>query len=142
MSSEHRNGNADLLERFWNLFRGKDVAALQSLFTADTVWYPPLYFVRYESYGPFHGAREVATTLITAGEKSYDKANLKIERTALIANETDGAITFSLDGHTSTGRPYSNGYLLTFRFRDGLIAEGREHMDTAVWMREVRGALS
>jgi ketosteroid isomerase-like protein len=109
-----------------------DRAALESQFTADARWWPPLSGAqRGLAERPIVGGPTLAEMMTTLSLKLYERErSWKIE--FLVADEHLGAAQVHLSARlAASGEPYENLYVYFLRFEQGKIAELWEHLDTA-----------
>ena len=109
-----------------------DRAGLESQFTADARWWPPLSGAqRGLAERPIVGGPTLAEMMATLSLKLYERErSWKIE--FLVADEHLGAAQVHLSARlAASGEPYENLYVYFLRFEQGKIAELWEHLDTA-----------
>ena len=109
-----------------------DRAALESQFTADARWWPPLSGAqRGLAERPIVGGPTLAEMMTTLSLKLYERErSWKIE--FLVADEHLGAAQVHLSTRLAASEePYENLYVYFLRFEQGKIAELWEHLDTA-----------
>jgi hypothetical protein len=60
----------------------------------------------------------------------YEPGSVRIEVTAMIAEQDQVVLQWASRARTSDGEPYENGCIGVFTLRDGKIQAVREYMDT------------
>lgn len=116
-------------EAYFDAVCAADAPRLRALFTDDVRWRIPMGAV--EPYGGLHeGADKVVDMMLgavgasfVAGSQRFHVATT-LHADGLVCKETQMTAT------APDGREYRNDYTFFFVFRDGLISEIREHVDT------------
>ena len=126
MTSEEMNRIA---EAYFSTVCAADAAGLRALFTDDIQWRIPQGAI--EPYGGIHqGADEIVGMMLGAVGESFEAGSQIFDViTTLIGSDTVCKET-QMSATAPDGRRYCNDYTFFFVFRDGLIAEIREHVDT------------
>ncbi|MEM1111855.1 MAG: nuclear transport factor 2 family protein [Pseudomonadota bacterium] len=126
--------DADLLrnrlEEYYRAVAGDAAATpLPELFTPDATWHLPRSNPLYQE--PQRGLDKVMGVL-TSGVGIYEQGSLDIRRscTFVDAAQQRACVQLTLVARLADGTPYENDYVMVFAFRDGLICEVWEHLDT------------
>ena len=121
--AEHNRARVDVY--FDRVSRGDPGVA--DLLADDVVWHTPR---SSPLAGPFEGKAAVLE-LMGSGVGLYDASvPLEITPEAIAAEGDRVFVETTIRGRTAAGAVYDNGYVFVFRFRDGLIVEVAEHLDT------------
>jgi ketosteroid isomerase-like protein len=124
--------NRQLIEEHFAAKGRLDRAVLETEFTEDARWWPPVSGAqRGLAVRPVEGGPKLAEMLTTLSLRLYaPERSWTIE--LLAADEHAGAAQVRLSTRLATsGDAYENVYVYFFRFQDGKIAEVWEHLDTA-----------
>jgi ketosteroid isomerase-like protein len=124
--------NRQLIEEHFAAKGRLDRAALESQFSEDAKYWPPVSGAqRGLAVRPVEGGLKLADMLTTLSLRLYaPERSWAIE--LIVADEHTGAAQVRLSTKLATsGDVYENTYVYFFRFADGRIAEIWEHLDTA-----------
>jgi ketosteroid isomerase-like protein len=127
--------NGKLVAKFFKALQRGDRAQLLELFQQEAVWNTPPSSELKTAYG----AETISAMLTGAPQDFYKPETARIEHDFAIVDAKHAAVQFRMRCVTSRDTPYDNRYVFTFRFVDGRIAEGWEHLDMAYWKASVRG---
>jgi ketosteroid isomerase-like protein len=125
------SANEELIRRFYAAFAAHDADAMAACYHPDVVFSDPAFG---ELRGPQVGAM---WAMLTSRAK-----DLRVELAQVRADELAGSArweawyTFS-----ASGRQVHNVIDAAFRFRDGLIAEHRDHFPFWRWSRQALGPM-
>ena len=128
--------NRGLVGLFFKALRKGDKKGLRSVFSPDAVWHVP------QSGGieDPSGVEAIIDLLTGAPFEFYRPETAKFHVDFLIVDDQHAALQFRMTCTTARDTAYDNLYVFSYRFADGVIAEGWEHTDTAYWQATVRGA--
>lgn len=118
-----------LVREYFAALDGSDRAALARLFTPDILWRVPKSAVPPYG-GDHHGQSDVIEMMASAASAAFVPGSARTEIGLLIADGDRAVAETRLRAMTPDGRMYDNAYVFVFEFRDGLIAQIREHVDT------------
>lgn len=122
-----------LVDRYFEMVAKGD-PEIGSLFADDACWVTP----QSSPMGQRHEGKAAVLALMGGGVGLYDaESPLEIERTALAASGDHVFVELTLSARTGQGEAYSNQYVFVFRFREGLIVEVHEHLDTLYAQRKL-----
>ena len=125
--SEHEQTARRLLDAMV----GADAGRLRELVEPDLVWEVPRGAVA--PYGGVHrGAEAIIELMTSAVSGAFVPGSAGIEVRALLSDATRVMIEAELRARAPDGRSYENGYVFILEFRNGRVAEIREHVDTAL----------
>ena len=120
----------DRLEEYYRAIAGDpDARPLPELFTPDVTWHLPRSSPMYPE--PQRGLEKVMGVL-TSGVNIYEAGSLDIRRSCTFVDEEQqrACVQLTLVARLADGTPYENDYVMVFAFREGLISEVWEHLDT------------
>lgn len=132
----HREKNQQTAERFLATMNSGDKTAMLSCLKPDVIWHIPASQVGKPFYGPT-SAQALVDLFAGGAAEFYDVSTMKITPNFLLVGDQNAVFQFHMAGTALNGNSYENIYVLTFRFEDGLIAEGWESFDTLNFHRVV-----
>lgn len=101
--------------------------SIGELFCDDIVWLAP----QSSPVGRRHEGKTAVLTLMGTGTDLYDLTQpMDVHLEAAAAEGDRVFVELTLSATTQSGEAYTNHYVFVFRFRDGLISEIHEHLDT------------
>lgn len=109
--------------------QARDQERLASQLTTDVRWWAPKSAARLGLARPVEGREAVVALLMTLGLYVPDRRRWSLHH-VLVDGET-GAVHGTLETETVAGQRYQNHYVFVFEFREGLIHQVWEHLDTA-----------
>ena len=120
--------NRALVLRYFDIIGGRLQAPLEDCFTPEARWHVPQSnpLIRPNPKCGIAGVMEV----LTSGVGIYAPGSLDVRLEAVIADEHEVAVQFTLHARLAKGVPYDNRYMFRFRIEYGRIAEVWEHLDT------------
>jgi len=120
--------NRALVLHYFDIIGGRSADALADCFTQDARWHVPQSnpMIRPNPKCGIAGVMEV----LGSGVAVYAPGSLDVCIEAVIADEHDVAVQFTLRARLADGRPYENRYFFRFRIAAGRIAEVWEYLDT------------
>lgn len=129
--------NRAVVMRYFDIIGGRSAAPLADCFTPDARWHVPASnpMIRPNPKCGIDGVMEV----LNSGVAVYAPGSLDVRIEAVIADEHDVAVQFTLHARLADGRPYENRYFFRFRIAGGRIAEVWEYLDTL--LQQQLGAL-
>jgi ketosteroid isomerase-like protein len=136
MATEIIERHKQLLEQFWKGLTRGDRQSLGAVFADDAVWHIPPYYIRLSGDADARGRDAVVKLFLDHSADFYQPQTVRLERIFLIADEQFGAIQFINRCKTVKNADYDNIYVFAFRFADGRVAEGWEHLDSA-WFNHI-----
>lgn len=102
---------------------------LRALFAPDLRWKVPAGAI--EPYAGTHeGAEHVIEMMLGAVSGAFVAGTQKTELLHLVFGESLAVVEARMTADTPDGERYENHYAFFFEFRDGRVAELREHVDT------------
>lgn len=117
------------LRGYFDAVGGGDRARLLELFAPDLRWRVPQGAI--EPYAGLHeGAEKIADMMLGAVGGAFAEGSQKTRVRNLLFGDDLAAIECEMSATTPEGAEYRNDYVFFFEFRDGRIAEIREHVDT------------
>ena len=118
-----------LVRAYFEAVAAGDEAGLVAIFTPDLRWRVPRGAI--EPYAGLHESREkiVGMMLGAVGQAFVPGTQRTDVRLVLFGDDVACAETV-MTAEAPDGRRYENDYTFFFEFRDGRIAEIREHVDT------------
>jgi limonene-1,2-epoxide hydrolase len=125
-ASEHKA----LIERFYTAFQNLDAEGMAACYAPDVVFEDP-------GFGVLHGGQAADMWRMLIRRSG---GHLKIHFSAVEADDREG--TAYWDAHylfSKTKRPVHNMIDARFKFKNGLIAEHRDHFDFHRWARQALG---
>ena len=118
-----------LAEAYFARVCAADSEGLRALFTDDIQWRIPQGAV--EPYGGVHtGADKIVEMMLGAVGGSFEPGSQHFEVITTLIGDGIVCKETQMSATAPDGRRYCNDYTFFFVFRDGLIAEIREHVDT------------
>jgi ketosteroid isomerase-like protein len=106
-----------------------DRSGLVRLFTADLRWRVPKGAI--EPYAGLHeGAQKIIGMMLGAVSGAFVAGSQKTEILNLVFGDDLAIAETEMRATSPDGQEYRNDYVFCFEFRDGRIAEIREHVDT------------
>ncbi len=118
-----------LAEAYFATVCAGDSKGLRALFTDDIQWRIPQGAV--EPYGGVHtGADKIVEMMLGAVGESFEPGSQHFEVITTLIGDGIVCKETQMSATAPDGRRYCNDYTFFFVFRDGLIAEIREHVDT------------
>ena len=97
------------------------------LFCEDILWLAP----QSSPVGRRHEGKAAVLALMGTGTDLYDLNHpMDVHLEAAAAQGDRVFVELTLSATTQSGEAYRNHYVFVFRFRDGLISEIHEHLDT------------
>lgn len=106
-----------------------DRARLLDLFAPDLRWRVPDGAI--EPYAGLHeGAEKIVDTMLGAVGGAFVPGSQETEILNLVFGDDLAVAETQMRARTPSGDEYRNQYCFFFEFRDGRIAEIREHVDT------------
>ncbi len=131
--------NTSTLNRFFQSIASGNKAQLQDCFAPNAKWHFPQSF-----HGKPHDepstAQGIAELLTGATTDFYDPTTIKSTPGFTIVDDYHAAYQFRMACTAANGKSYDNLYVFSFRFEDGLIAEGWEHLDSLYFENTVHHA--
>lgn len=122
--------NAELIQRFYQAFNGRDAAGMAACYTPDVVFEDP-------GFGELRGDEAIGMWRMLTS-KAQD---LQVTASDIVADDSTGSAHWeAIYTFSQTGRRVHNVIDATFRFRDGRICEHRDHFDFWRWSRQALGA--
>ncbi len=118
--------HVSLLKSFVEAHSNHDQDGIRNCLKDNVVWHTPPSF----GMGDIIGKESVIDLMFATAAEYYKMETMKFDVRFILVDETYGAIQLTMTCQTVSGGDYSNIYVLTFRFEDGLIAEAWENMDT------------
>ncbi len=118
-----------ILERFFPAMFESDRETLGSLFAEDVVWHVPPFVE--QRFGDLKGRETVVEFLCAAGDEFYVPGSFSLGIEVQAAEEDRAIVLGRMSATTAKGDPYSNRYSFGFRFRDEVISEVWELLDSA-----------
>lgn len=109
--------------------RTRDVEALGSQLSPGVRWWAPQSTEPRGLARPVTG-RDAVLALLTS-EAFYRPEGRTWSLHHVIVDADTVAVHATLEAQTAAGRPYRNQYAFVYEFRDGLIDQVWEHLDTA-----------
>ena len=106
-----------------------DQSRLMRLFTTDLRWRVPKGAI--EPYAGLHeGAEKIIDMMLGAVSRAFVAGSQKTEILNLVFGDDLAIAETEMRATSPEGQQYLNDYVFCFEFRDGRIAEIREHVDT------------
>lgn len=103
-----------------------DRARMRAVCHADFIW----TLVPKSLNIPTSGGDAAIDMLSSLGNTAFRSGSLSAAASRVCENANTVVLEVNVKGTTIKDRQYDNWYVLWFEFRDGLIAEFREHVDT------------
>ena len=128
--------NQATLNNFFKAMGKGDKAAMQACFTDDACWRIPQSF-RGNPHEDPTSAKAVVDLLTGATSDFYRPETIRSTPLFVVVDEQHACYQFRMACTAANGKAYDNLYVFSFRFEDGLIAEGWEHLDTLYFERTV-----
>jgi limonene-1,2-epoxide hydrolase len=123
------NANEQLISKFYSAFDKKDFATMQSFYHPEARFYDPVF----ENLN----SKEVKAMwemLVTSAK------DLRVEVSEIRADEDSGSCRWDAwYTFTATGRNVHNIIYASFKFKDGKIADHRDHFHLWRWSRMALG---
>ena len=117
------------VRNYFDAVSAGDAAKLLAIFAPDLRWRVPKGAI--EPYAGEHiGAQKVVDMMLGAVAQSFVPGSQKTAIHTLLFGEDVAAVETEMTARTPDGRDYRNDYTFFFEFRDGLVSEIREHVDT------------
>ena len=118
-----------LMQTYFEAVSEGDAERLLGIFTADVRWRVPQGAV--EPFAGLHeGAKKVVDMMLSAVGESFVPRSLKTKRRLTLFGDDVACSETEMTAVTPGGHRYRNDYTFFFEFRDGLVSEIREHVDT------------
>ena len=106
-----------------------DQGRLMRLFTTDLRWRVPKGAIK--PYAGLHeGAEKIIDMMLGAVSGAFVAGSQKTEILNLVFGDDLAIAETEMRATSPEGQQYRNDYVFCFEFRDGRIAEIREHVDT------------
>ncbi|MCH2171053.1 nuclear transport factor 2 family protein [Myxococcota bacterium] len=118
-----------LVRSFFDALNRSDAATLHSLMQPDMRWVVPDGAIMMG--GLHEGAETVIERMTSAVGETFVPGSNQTRIRAMLAEENVVMAETRLTATHLDGRRYDNCYVFVFEFRDGRVAELREHVDTA-----------
>jgi ketosteroid isomerase-like protein len=116
------------IERFFPAMFEDDRETLAEILAEDAVWHvPPFTEARF---GDRIGRQAIIDFLCGVGDEFYQPGSFSLDVEVQAIEQDQGIVLGRLNATTAAGTPYSNRYAFGFRFRDGLITEAWELLDS------------
>ncbi len=123
------------LARFFPAMFGGDRETLVQILAHDVVWHAPPFAAG--SFGELRGSDRVLAFLTEGGDAFYAPGSFTMEIELQAVEEDRAVVIAQLRARTVHGRPYANRYAFGFRFRDGLICEAWELLDSVRFQQQM-----
>ena len=120
--------NKTTLGRYVAALQSGDVEAVRSFFAEGASW--TLAAGEMPISGTWTGRDEIIDGFFATAMAHYEPGSVRIEVTAMIAEQDQVVLQWTSSARTSDGQPYENGCIGVFTVRDGKIQAVREYMDT------------
>ena len=118
-----------LVRSYFEAVSAGDGERLRAIFAPDLRWRVPQGAI--EPYAGLHeGADRIVEMMLGAVGQSFVPGSQKAELRLLLYGEDVACVETEMTAETPDGRRYRNDYTFFFEFRDGLVSEIREHVDT------------
>ncbi len=118
-----------LAQEYFDAVCAADPTRLRAIFTEDVRWRIPKGAI--PPYGGVHeGADKIIEMMLGAVGQSFVGGSQHFEIRTTLFGEDVACLETEMTARAPDGREYRNDYTFFFEFRDGLIAEIREHVDT------------
>jgi len=106
-----------------------DAEGLRALFAEDVRWRIPKGAI--EPFGGVHeGAEKIVGMMLGAVGESFVAGSQRFEIQTALFGEDVACFETQMRARTPDGRDYCNDYTFFFEFREGVVREIREHVDT------------
>jgi len=128
-ASTTKEQNQATLNHYFKAMASRDKDALKACFADNAQWHFPQTF-HGRPHQEASNADEIVVLLTGALSDFYQPETLRSTPHFVIVDEEHAAYQFRMRCTAANGKPYDNLYVFTFRFKDGLIAEGWEHLDS------------
>ena len=125
-----KNDDMEKLARgYFDAVCAADGPRVRSLFTDDVRWRIPKGAI--EPYGGMHeGADKIVEMMLGAVGASFIDGSQVFEIRTLLLGDNVVCAETEMTARSPDGREYRNDYTFFFEFREDLISEIREHVDT------------
>lgn len=120
--------NKTTLGRYVAALQSGDEQAIRSFFAEGASW--TLKAGGMPISGTWTGRDEIIDGFFATAMAHYEPGSVRIEVTAMIAEQDQVVLQWTSRARTSDGQPYENGCIGVFTLRDGKIQAVREYMDT------------
>jgi len=116
--------------RAWiEAYVAEDTDRIRTLMKSDARW---VHNGSIDISGTYEGIDSIVDDFVKGAYPLFVPGTLRIDIDQILAEGDRVAMEFSATGVSkATGKTYHNPYGLFLTFRDGLIAEAREYVDTA-----------
>lgn len=126
MSTER---NKQAVRDFFEATAKRDGETLSRLFAEDVSWQIP-QSAPAPFAGTHHGHDRVLEMFLQGASGLFVEGTHTIDIELMVAEGDIVAAEVQMNAKTTKGPDYRNQYVFLFTFRDGKIAEFREHLDT------------
>jgi len=126
MTDDEMNAMA---EAYFRTVCAADAEGLRALFADNIRWRIPQGAI--EPYGGTHqGADKIVDMMLGAVDQSFEAGSQRFEVVTTLIGDDVVCKETKMSAIAPDGREYCNDYTFFFVFRDELISEIREHVDT------------
>jgi ketosteroid isomerase-like protein len=124
------NPNVAAAERFFAAITAADSATMLALLDPQVEWLVPK--TAAPPYGGRHrGAQKIVDMMLQSVKATFLPGTVIHNVLMWMSDDTRVIAETNMTARQANGREYNNFYVFIFEFRDGLITEIREHVDTA-----------
>ena len=121
--------NKQAVRDFFEATTKRDRDTLSRLLADDVAWQIPQSAP--EPFGGTHHGHDVVLEMFVSGAANlFVQGTHTIDIELMVAEGDVVAAEVQMNAKTTKGPDYRNQYVFLFTFRDGKIAEFREHLDT------------
>lgn len=113
-----------------------DLSAMEACFQPHACWHFPQSFHGRPHQEPAT-AKGIVALLTGATDGFYDPSTIRSTPDFVVVDENCAAYQFRMACTAANGKAYDNQYVFSFRFEDGLIVEGWEHLDSLYFEQTV-----
>lgn len=125
-----QNDKVKAVEVFFKAITDADSAAMLALMQPDVEWLVPK--TAAPPYGGRHqGAQKIVDMMLLSVKATFLPGTVVHRVLMQMSDEQRVIAETNMTAKQANGREYNNHYVFIFEFRDGLISEIREHVDTA-----------
>ena len=117
-----------VVRRYVTAVEAGDEVAIRAVFAEDAVW--TIHAGDLPISGTWRGRDSVMGEFLMAALSYYEPGSVRLEITAMTAEQDRVVLQWTSRARTRSGRPYENGCIGVFTVRDGKILAVREYMDT------------
>ncbi len=128
MSSNH-----EILQLFFSAMFSQDREQLQKLFTEDIEWHLPPFAENSE----LKGKSAILEFICDTAGKTFEKGSMQMDIETQAVEGDQALVLAQLHGKTTKGKDYRNRYCFAFHFREGVIYEIWELMDSVNFKRQL-----